>query len=199
MKTTIYIEGGGNTAHLCSELRKGFKALFENAGFGGRLPKVVASGSRNEAFSDFNTALLSKAQDEKILLLVDSEDIVEQATKWGHVVGRDRWKKHADMTEENIFLMVVTMESWFLADTGALKNFFGNRFDEKKLPKNQNFELIDKNVLYDGLKKATKNSLKGEYGKGQHSFKILALLDADKVKNHGRYSKDFFEYLNKTL
>lgn len=199
MKTTIYIEGGGDTAHLCSELRKGFKALFENAGFRGKLPKVVASGSRNDAFYDFKTAFLSKSKDEAILLLVDSEDVVNKSTKWEHVISRDSWDKLANVTEDNIFLMVVTMESWFLADKNALVRFFGQGFDISKLPENQNFEALDKIKLYDGLKNATKKSSKGEYGKGQHSFKILSLLDANKVKNHGNYSKEFFEYLNKVL
>lgn len=199
MKTTIYIEGGGDTAHLCSELRKGFKALFENAGFRGRLPKVVACGSRNDAFGDFKIAYLSKSKDEAILLLVDSEEVVNKLTKWEHVISRDSWDKLANVTEDNIFLMVVTMESWFLADEDALVKFFGQGFEAKKLPHNQNFEAIEKTKLYDGLKNATKNSSKGEYGKGQHSFKILSLLDTQKVKNHGKYSKEFFDYLHKIL
>lgn len=199
MKTTIYVEGGGDTAHLCSELRKGFKALFESAGFGGRLPKVVACGSRNDAFGDFKTAFLSKSNDEAILLLVDSEELVSALRKWEHVVKRDSWEKLATTTEDNLFLMVVTMESWFLTDTDGLAKFFGQGFDVTKLPKNQNLEAIDKIKLYDGLKNATKKSSKGEYGKGQHSFKILSLLDANKVKNHGKCSKEFFEHLNKIL
>lgn len=199
MKTTIYIEGGGDTAHLCSELRKGFKALFENAGFGGKLPKVVACGSRNDTFSDFKTAYLSKSKDETILLLVDSEDIVNISTKWEHVILRDSWDKLINVTEDNIFLMVVTMESWFLADIDALVKFFGQGFDDTKLPQNKNLEGIEKSKLYNGLKNATKKSSKGEYGKGQHSFKILSLLDANKIKNHGKYAKEFFDYLNKTL
>jgi len=199
LKTTIYIEGGGNTAHLRSELRKGFQALFKNAGFSGRLPKIVACGSRNEAFEDFKTAFSAKSNDDAILLLVDSEDVVKKSEKWKHVEDRDGWKKHDNMSENNIFLMVVAMESWFLADTDALEKFFGDGFDKKKLPQNQNFEVIDKNTLYDGLKKSTKNSSKGEYCKGEHSFKILSLLDANKVKKHGSYSKEFFEHLNKIL
>jgi len=199
LKTTIYIEGGGNTAHLRSELRRGFKALFENAGFSGRLPKIVACGSRNEAFEDFETAFLAKSNDDAILLLVDSEDVVKKSKKWEHVKDRDGWEKHANMSENNIFLMVVAMESWFLADTDALEKFFGDGFDKKKLPQNQNREVIDKKILYDRLKKSTKNSSKGEYGKGKHSFKILSLLDVNKVKKHGRYAEEFFEHLNKIL
>ena len=130
MKTTIYIEGGGKTKQLHSELRHGFKTLFEKAGFSDKLPKVVACGSRNDAFGDFKTAFKKKKEDD---------------------------------------LETTSLES------------------------------IDKATLYDGLKKATKNTSKGEYGKGQHSFKILTYLDARKVENHGEYSKEFFEYLRNEL
>ncbi len=199
MKTTIYVEGGGNAALLQSELRQGFKALFESAGFRGRLPKVVACGTRNDAFNDFKTAFLAKTNGDVIILLVDSEEIVSASTKWEHVINRDSWDKLDHVTEDNIFLMVVTMESWFLADTDGLAKFFGQGFDAKKLPKNKNLEAIGKKELYDGLENATKKSSKGKYGKGQHSFKILNLLDAKKVKEHGKSSKEFFDYLNKVL
>jgi len=197
LKTTIYIEGGGNKKQLQSELRQGFQALFTSVGFLGKLPKVVASGSRNEAYADFTTAFKNIKSGETVLLLVDSEDIVTASTKWEHVVARDSWTKLG--SEENIFFMVVCMESWFLADTDGLSSFFGKDFDASKLPKNTNHEVIDKKQLYDGLKKATQNTSKGEYGKGQHSFKILTHLDGRKIEQHGKYSKEFFEYLRKIL
>lgn len=199
MKTTIYIEGGGDTASLHSELRQGFQSLFKSAGFTGRLPKVVACGSRNDAFGDFKTGYLSKSKDEAILLLVDSEEKVNKPTKWEHVLVRDGWEKLPNTTEENLFFMVVTMESWYLADVNGIVKFFGHGFDSSKLPKTSNLEDVDKAQLYESLKKATKSSSKGVYGKGSHSFKILALLDANKVKNHGKHSKEFFKYLNEIL
>lgn len=197
MKTTIYIEGGGTTKQLHSELRQGFQSLFKSAGFSGKLPKVVASGSRNDAYEDFKTAFKNIKSGETVLLLVDSEEIVSTSTKWEHVNSRDNWTRLG--TEENIFFMVVCMESWFLADTDGLSSFFEKDFDASKLPKNKNREEIDKKQLYDGLKIATKKTSKGEYGKGQHSFKILTNLDGTKVKEHGKYSKEFFEYLEKIL
>ncbi|MCX6052237.1 MAG: DUF4276 family protein [Campylobacterales bacterium] len=197
MKTTIYIEGGGKTKYLKSELRQGFKLLFQSSGLDGKQLKIVASGSRNEAYSDFATAFKNIKSGETVLLLVDSEDIVSASTKWEHVVLRDSWTKLG--TEENIFFMVVCMESWFLADTTGVEDFFGQNFDASKLPKNINREAIDKKQLYDGLKKATKNTSKGEYGKGQHSFKILTHLDGRKIEQHGKYSKEIFGYLRQVL
>ena len=199
MKTTIYIEGGGDTKQLHGALRQGFKSLFESAGFGGKLPKVVASGSRNEAFADFKIAFNKKKTDEVILLLVDSEDVVETSLKWTHLKNRDGWEKPQASTEDNVFLMVVCMESWFLADKAGLKTFFGSKFGTTKLPKNSDLEIINKTELYDGLKKATEITTKGKYGKGQHSFKILTCLNGNKVANHGKYSKEFFEYLESVL
>jgi hypothetical protein len=49
------------------------------------------------------------------------------------------------------------------------------------------------------LEKATKDTIKGIYGKGAHSFKILATLDAKKVKKHGAYAEDFFKRLKDLL
>ena len=200
MSVKIYIEGGGDTDALRSELRQGFQSLFEKAGFQGRLPKVVACGSRNDAFDDFKTALKNKKDNEIVLLLVDSEEQVNGA-KWNHVKNRDgdQWEKPALVDEENIYFMVECMESWFLADKNALSVFYGEGFNANALPKTMPLEAVAKQVIYDALKLATKNTQKGEYGKGAHSFKILGALDATKVKNHGSYSKDFFDYLETNL
>jgi hypothetical protein len=200
LKVTIYIEGGGDTKSLHGELRQGFKTLFENANFGGKLPKVVACGSRNNAFRDFKIAFEKKKSSDAVLLLVDSEDnITNSQTKWGFVQNRDKWDKPIAADEENIFFMVVCMESWFLADPNGLKVFFEKDFDSSKLARTQTLEEITKKSLYEGLKKATKYTSKGEYGKGQHSFKILKFLDATKVANHGKHSREFFDYLEQNL
>lgn len=198
MKTTIYIEGGGKTDALHRELRKGFQSLFAKAGFEGRLPKVVACGSRNDAFSDFQTAIKTK-RDETILLLVDSEDPVMAPTKWEHVERRDVWIKPGGASEENLYFMVECMESWFLTDKPTLAKFYGGAFKETALPATTTLESISKKTLYDGLEKATRLTSKGAYSKGNHSFKILALLDGKKIRHHGRYAQEFFEYLDKVL
>ncbi|MBB5022858.1 DUF4276 family protein [Desulfurispira natronophila] len=195
MKTTIYVEGGGNTKQLKSELRRGFQALFTSAGFGGKLPKVVAASSRNEAYDDFQIALQSKKPDEKVLLLVDSEEPVSNTIKWKHVFARDGWEKPTKATEEELHFMVVCMESWFLADTDGLARFFGPKFEIGKLPKNPNLEAIAKDDLYTALEKATKNTTKGTYGKGRHSFKVLLCLDGQKVRQHGKHTRELFSCL----
>ncbi len=198
MKIKIYIEGGGDRRQLRSEMRQGFQALFQSAGLSGKLPSVVASGSRNEAYNDYQIALKNQKSNEIVILLVDSEEKVASLAKWEHLKNRDDWELSSH-DEESIFLMVECMESWFLADKDGLEKFFGNKFDKSKLPQNTNYESIDKKTLYNGLKNATKQTSKGEYGKGSHSFKILTYLDGNKIKNHGKYSKEFFKYLEDNL
>lgn len=201
MKVKIYVEGGGNdNSRLCAELRQGFQSLFISAGFSGKLPSVVASGSRNDAFSDFETAMKRVKKDEVILLLVDSEDSVTSTlTKWEHVQKRDSWNKPTNANEDNLFFMVECMESWFLADKDALNNFYGKDFHENSLPKTADLESIKKTAIITTLEKATKDTTKGIYGKGAHSFKVLAVVDAKKVEKHGIHAKDFFKRLKDLL
>ena len=78
--------------------------------------------------------------------------------------------------------MVQCMEAWFLADKATLANFFGDGFNLNALPANTSIEQISKQDVLKGLENATWGcEKKGVYGKGQHSFKILAKLSPDKV------------------
>lgn len=183
MKTTIYIEGG-RKRQLNIELRAGFRQLFEKMRI--KPSKIVACGTRGEAFKDFCLGLKTKSEDENVILLIDSEELIATDSKVKHLRQNDKWDGIKDM-----------MESWFLSDTQALKNFFGSKFDETKLPKQSDFERIDKDTLNEGLRKSTQKTTKGAYDKGKHSFKILALLDGDKVAKHGKYAREFFDYLKK--
>jgi len=194
----IYVEGGADSAKLDAELRQAFQHLFKGWGLDGCLPKVVACGSRNDAFKDFETALKKAKHNEKVVLLVDSEEHPTSSLKWQHVVDRDSWKKPDNADESNIYFMAVCMESWLLVDSVALVTFYGRDFKLDKLPKvasHASIEILDKQNIYDGLKNATKGTQKGEYGKGSHSFKILNQLDAQKVIHHGKYAKELYCFL----
>ena len=78
--------------------------MLDKAGFGGRLPRVVACGSRNDAFRDFKIALRERVErkdDEYPILLVDSEDPVAGSDRsdanpsgaWSHLSRRDDWTR----------------------------------------------------------------------------------------------------------
>jgi hypothetical protein len=53
----LYVEGGGDTQLLKSACRKGFTEFLAKAGLKGSLPRVVAGGSRNNAYEMFCTSI----------------------------------------------------------------------------------------------------------------------------------------------
>jgi hypothetical protein len=159
------------------------------------MPAIVACGSRNDAYEDFCTALANAGQSDFPVLLVDSEAVVTQEP-WDHVRARDHWERPANSLGEQAHLMVQCMEAWFLADRGSLARFFGQGFTENPLPGTQDIEGIAKHDVFHALQMATRQSrTKGEYGKAEHSFELLGLLDPNKV----RAASDHAQRLLQTL
>jgi len=200
----VYMEGGGDSQNLHTELRQGMRAFLEKAGLKGMLPKVFACGRRDDAYRDFKQAIKANKNDEIPFLLVDSECAVakEHENKpWDHLKQRDHWDKPDDATDEQCHLMVQCMESWFLADPEALEKFYDQGFNKNHIPaQGQNVEKIEKEQVYKTLEMATRNcKTKGEYGKGKHSFKLLGLIDPEKVKTASDWAKRFFDKLKTTL
>ena len=157
------------------------------------MPKVVACGGRDNAYGKFKAALSQSNQ--TVLLLVDAEGPVTTNVPWQHVKDRDGWNRPGGATDDQCHLMVQVMESWFLADRGALGAFYGQGFRESRLPQNQNIEQIPKQDVFDRLESATKDTSKGSYNKGKHSFDILGNLDPEKVVNASPHAKSFIEAL----
>lgn len=190
----IFVEGGGERPDLRAECRKGFKDFLEEAGFQGKMPRIIACGPRNDAYDSFKTA---HENNETCLLLVDAEEpIIGGHTPWQHLKARDNWSKPRGAAEEQCHMMVQIMESWFLADKDALADFYGQGFQANTIPQNPNVERVSKRDVLDKLKQATRRTQKGAYSKSSHSFKILAMIDPDKVKEASWYAKRFLEQLD---
>ena len=176
MSRRVFVEGGGDkNKALAIECRRGFSEFFRRAGMEGNMPRVIACGSRHQAYSDFRTHLRSNNPDEP-LLLVDSEGPVTFPNPWHHVKAADNWDCPAGAAIQHLHLMVQCMEAWFLSDTQTLRDFYGQHFQPKALPLNPNIESISKAAILSGLKAATSNCLKGQYSKGGHAFQILARI-----------------------
>ncbi len=94
--------------------------------------------------------------------------------------------------------MVQLMETWFLADRQALANYFGTGFRISSLPARENIEEIPKHDIVRGLLNASKDSRKGEYHKGKHSFRLLETLDPSTLEAASPWAKRFFEYMRVT-
>lgn len=197
----LYVEGGGDSQSLRTQCREGFRGFLEKAGFAGCMPRIVACGGRQQAFDKFKTAC--KANEETAILLVDSEDLVPVNTSpWTFLENRpgDNMTKPDNTTDDHCHLMVVCMETWFLADPEALSRFFGQGFNSNALPKNKDVEAIPKSDVFTGLKNATRRcDKKGTYGKGDHSFKILLKIDPNKVFAVSTWAKRFKDKLDAIL
>ncbi|NYH97485.1 hypothetical protein FHX63_000261 [Cupriavidus plantarum] len=180
--------------------REGFSKFITRAGLTKR-PRIVACGSRRDAYESFCTAV---AGGEDAMLLVDSESAVaadhqvgEPTTwrPWAHLKNRpgDGWDKPAGSSDTDCHLMVQCMEHWLLAHREQLEAYFGQGFQRNVLPAAaQGIETVTKAVAYNSIQSATKNSkTKGQYGKGQHSFELLALIDPAKVLAASPWAKRF--------
>ena len=177
-------------------MRRGFRLFLEKAGLEGSMPRIIACGSRTMAYDRFCTAQEQARADEFIVLLVDSEEGVEEDVEpWAFLERRDRWDKPDGARDDNAHLMVQCMEAWFLADRDTLSQFFGHGFRANALPNRPDVENIPKPDLYNALRGATRDSRKGEYGKGRHSFDLLAQLDPQRVVDASPYAKRLVDTL----
>lgn len=203
----LFVEGGGDSNQLKTECRKGVTDFITKAGVSKR-PRIVACGSRENAFDSFCTEIKSGNQ---AMLLVDSEEPVQAGNQsgdpvawkpWAHLKNRagDGWDKPAGANDTDCHFMVVCMENWFLADRKTLASFFGDGFHQKSLPvETRAIETIGKAEVYTSLKSATRPSKLKEYGKGAHSFKLLSSVDASRVIAASPWAKRFIDELKKAM
>ena len=185
-KRELYVEGGGDKQPaLASECRRAFGKLFEKANVKQR-PRVVVCGGRKSAYDQFCKAHSEGKTD--VWLLVDAEERVAAGPPfdpWSHVKARrgDGWDRPHGATDAQLQLMNVVMEAWLLADQAALIEVFGPKLDTSKLyAEGPTLETRSKPSIYDALAAATKPTPSGGYGKGTHSFKVLAEVSPAKLR-----------------
>ena len=195
MSAVLYIEGGGDNRRLGAEFREGWKAFLTNAGLSGRMPKVARGGTRQQTFNCFTTALADSRCRIVPLLLVDSEAPVAAAhSVWQHLHTRDRWKKPDTARDDQAFLMVQVMETWFLADRNALQTYFGNRFKGNAITQWPQLEEVPKDMVFDALEKATAGCSK-PYAKAKVTSNLLAQIDPALVGAACPHAKDLLNRL----
>ena len=174
----LYVEGGGRRA-LNRECRRAFGAFLASAGIVGRV-EVEACGPRGDAYRTFGA---DAQRGLKSFLLVDAEGPVSVQSSWQHLQANDGWSRPQGVKDSQCHLMVQVMESWFLADREALEGFYGQGYRSNALSSGQNVEQVPKQDVLDGLDQAARNTKKGSYKKGAHSYEILATLDPARVRN----------------
>ena len=195
VSAVLYIEGGGDNRRLGAEFREGWKAFLTNAGLSGRMPKVARGGTRQQTFNCFTTALADSRCRIVPLLLVDSEAPVAAAhSVWQHLHTRDRWKKPDTARDDQAFLMVQVMETWFMADPKALQTYFGAHFTTNAIRKWPRLEDLPLETVFDALKKATAKCSK-VYAKGKVAFELLKHINAALVEAACPHAKDLLNRL----
>ncbi len=198
MRIQLYIEGGGDSDEQDTQFRRGWRRFFENAGLRGRMPAVFRGGGRGSTFDDFQTAVLQKKAGELPLLLVDSEDVpTADHSAWTHLQTRkeDGWEQPSGTGDNDVFLMVVCMETWFIADRESLRRFFGQCWRDNALPKWHQLEEISKEKVQAALDHATAACGRRRYAKGKRSFTLLENIDPAVVESKCPSAKRLLERL----
>jgi len=196
----IYIEGGGDSKSQHVQCREGFRKLFENAGFAGRMPWTVAGGGRGSTFDAFKTAAAIGSPDTVPMLLVDSEDPVTAPTAWGHLQARDGWECPANITDDQAQLMVTCMETWIMADRVAMNRAFGPPLQTSALLPVTALEAWPRDAVQDALEHATRDCGRDKaYSKGRRSFQVLASLNPETLRQRLPHFRRLIETLDRLL
>lgn len=196
MSVRIYVEGGGDNKDTLKRCKEGFGSYCQKLSPADRRPSIVACGGRQQAFDRFKTAIQNSRDGEICALLVDAEGPVTAHTPVEHLQLRDGWN-FPSLNGHKVFLMVQTMEAWFLADREVLAAFYKDGFLVGSLPGSPtNIEAVPKDDLEPKLKHASKpTKTKGEYHKIKHGFALLALIDPAKIENASPHAAAFHQFL----
>jgi hypothetical protein len=193
----LYVEGGGEGQLLDTLFRQGWTQFFKAAGLAGKMPSVVRGQGRAQTFDLFATAVAHPRNGILPLLLVDSEDpVAEGRSVWQHLEARDGWKRPTGAAEDQAFLMVQVMETWFLADRDLLRRYFGGSLRETHLRQWPVLEAVPKPTVFDALAKATAGCQK-QYAKGKVSYELLGRLSPHQVEAACPHAKALLERLRR--
>ena len=200
MSAVIFVEGGGDNKGGRIECRRGFRTLLENSDFRGRMPKLIARGSRDSSYDSFKTAHAKATGNDYVAMLIDSEDPVANIDQtWSHLNQRDGWQIPEGAQDDQVLLMVTCMETWIVADRQALVEHFGNTLQDSALPPVSNLESRSRQDVQNRLAHATRDC-PGPYTKGPKSFEVLGKLDPDVLEQHlpsfSRARRTLNDYLN---
>jgi hypothetical protein len=182
----LYVEGGGDhNEALTTRCRKAFAEFFLKAGVPRGTVSIIPCGGRRQTYDDFKIAVANRGKRHPMLLVDSEAPVADPADPWKHVADRegDKWPRPHGAKNDQIHFMAQAMEAWFYADKEGLAKYYDQHFKSSALSLRTNVEEIPKADLFDRLKRATKDCQKGEYSKGQHSFKVLAQIDPSKVRS----------------
>ena len=190
MSTKIYAEGGGDGPVLDTLFREAWRNFFTTARLSGRMPRVIRGKGRAQTFDMFTTAIETAEQGEVPLLLVDAEDAIAPGhSVWQHLKARDNWDRPSLTEEDQAFLMVRIMETWFLADRTLLRDYFGPQLREHHLKQWPALEEVPKQTVLTALELATADCQR-KYAKGRVSYELLGRVNPTLVETTCPHARD---------
>ena len=186
-RVTLYMEGGGNTANTKRRLKRGMdgflRALKDKCRESRRGWRLIPGGGRNETIEAFGNARAHARADELVVLLVDSEAPVTEATPLDHLRTRLPRERSLDgVPGDAVHLMVQTMETWIVADPEALRAWYGTDFAANALPRARDLETVSGKDVVEALRRATRRTQKGAYHKIRHAGELLERVDPEKAQ-----------------
>lgn len=200
-RVKVFVEGatrgrGGNSSANIA-CRRAFAKLAERCGAINK-PEFVHCGGRSHTWTAAWNEFLNRKEGEIILLLVDSEQPTslppEDAWKFLATQPSEPWKDLGERNARYVFLMVVMMETWLLADSAALARYFGIVFRTNQIPNWPSPEDIGKESILETMAKATQECQR-QYEKGQTSFEALAEVDPKLIAQKCPHAAYFFQRL----
>jgi hypothetical protein len=181
MEIRIYFEGS-------KALKGGFDVFFYElktaARESGSTVELVAA---RDGPKDYGKATRSHPQAWNILLKDSEQSIPARPADLCRRYGID------PSLADRVFWMVELMEAWFLADRDALAGYYGAEFLSNAIGDPADIERVPKAEVMDRLKRATRNTTKGQYHKVRHAPYLLERLDNQRVRARSKHCRVLFD------
>jgi hypothetical protein len=126
--------------------------------------------------------------------LVDSERAVIVPPR-EHLSKADRWNL-ADVSDDQVHLMVQAVEAWLIADREALADYFGKGFNDNPLPDRPS-EEIPAGSLKNVLNQAARKTNRGRYDEIADCPEILSQVDPAVVRAACPHCRHLFRVLSR--
>jgi hypothetical protein len=192
----IYVEGGGDDKLSWRTVRAGLGEFLDplrQLARTRRVPwSIIPCGARHETYKEFMIGS-RRNPDAFNVLLVDSERPVLLPRR-EHLRQQDGWDLFS-LSDDQVHLMVQTVEAWLIADPEALARYYGQNFRGNVLPGPIDVETIPKEQLLEKLKRATEKTQKGPYAKIRHCADLLCRLNRDRVRERAGHCDLLFRTL----
>src|ERR1700710_73613 len=149
----IYVEGGGDDRSSWRAVRAGLGEFLDPLRQLARSRRIqwniIPCGARPETFKEFMIGL-RRSPEAFNILLVDSESPISLPRR-EHLRQQAGWDL-TSLSDDQVHLMVQTVEAWLIADPDALAGYYGQHFRGNVLSGPTDVKAIAKEQLLEKLK-----------------------------------------------